>query len=145
MFKRGPLGTKEQSMKEMANLLERNGAAAVFWIDTDVRIGVEFTLEMRRLRLTCGLPSRYDTGLDKNARRMGDAQSELVHQRIIRRRWRVMVLVLKAKLISVSNGIEVVEQAFMGQLVLANNRTMSQVVLPQIESGALALQKTGGE
>lgn len=51
-----------------------------------------------------------------------------------RRRWRALLLYIRAKLESVESGIMVFEDAFMAHMVLPNGTTVSSFMRPQIES-----------
>lgn len=48
-------------------------------------------------------------------------------------RWRAMFLVIKAKLEAVDIGILTVEEAFLGDTILPDRRTVAETMLPQIE------------
>lgn len=51
-----------------------------------------------------------------------------------RRRWRALVLYVKAKLESVESGIVSIEQAFMAHILLPNRQTVGEFMAPQIET-----------
>ena len=51
-----------------------------------------------------------------------------------RRRWRALLLYIRAKLESVESGIMVFEDAFMAHMVLPNAQTVSEFMRPQIEA-----------
>jgi hypothetical protein len=51
-----------------------------------------------------------------------------------RRRWRALLLYIRAKLESVESGIMIFEDAFMAHMVLPNGETVSKFMRPQIES-----------
>jgi hypothetical protein len=51
-----------------------------------------------------------------------------------RRRWRALLLVVKAKLEIVANGDSSVPREFMADLLLANGETMRDVMLPRLEA-----------
>jgi hypothetical protein len=80
---------------------------------------VQFRLHDRIVRFTVGLPDR---------RKMGEAR----FARAERQRWRALLLVLKAKLESFGSGIETFEQAFLAQIVMPNDATVSDILMPQI-------------
>lgn len=49
-----------------------------------------------------------------------------------RRRWRALVLVIKAKLEAVDSGISTVEHEFMADVVLPNGKTLGEWIGPQL-------------
>lgn len=58
-----------------------------------------------------------------------------------RRRWRALLLVVKAKLEAVASGISVIEDEFLANIVLANGRLLADELRPKIkemiEAGAV--------
>ena len=59
-----------------------------------------------------------------------------------RRRWRALLLVVKAKLEAVQSGISTLEREFFSDIVLPNGRTLSEAIIPMLgdlRSGRLAL------
>ncbi len=51
-----------------------------------------------------------------------------------RRRWRALLITIKAKLVSVENGIEKFEEAFLAHIVIAGGLTVGQKALPELAS-----------
>lgn len=51
-----------------------------------------------------------------------------------RRRWRCLVIAIKAKLECVESGITTLEDEFMAHIVLPNGQTVGHVMLPQINA-----------
>ena len=61
---------------------------------------------------------------DKDAQAAADAED--------RRRWRSLAMSIKAKLVSVEDGIETFEQAFMAHVVMPDGLTLSDHIAPKI-------------
>ena len=55
------------------------------------------------------------------------------HDQACRQRWRVLLLVIKAKLEAVTVGIPTIETAFLANIVLPDNTTAGEWMLPQID------------
>ena len=53
-----------------------------------------------------------------------------------RQRWRVLFLVIKAKLEAVENGIGIFEEEFMAFIVTGNGKTVGEVLLPRLAAGS---------
>jgi len=51
-----------------------------------------------------------------------------------RRRWRALLLVIKAKLEAVSSGISTLEREFLADVVLPNSKTVSEWLGPQMQA-----------
>lgn len=107
---------------EIEMLLERHKARQYGTaVDYELRTArVQFRLSDRIVRFTIALPDR---------KKLGDGTRL---ERAERQRWRALLLVIKAKLESVENAIESFEQAFLGQIVMPNDQTVADIVLPQI-------------
>jgi len=89
------------------------------WRDTTHR--VEFELSGRRLRFTLTIPPQ-DTRTTKVA-----------YDQDVRRRWRLLVLKIKATFEAVLEDGESVEEAALGHIVLPNNQTIAEWSTPQID------------
>lgn len=107
---------------EIDQLLERakakqHGTA----IDYDLMTArVQFKLHDRVVRFTVALPDK---------KKLGEGTR---FDRAERQRWRALLLVLKAKLESVESNIETFEHAFLSQIVMPNDKTVAEIISPQI-------------
>jgi hypothetical protein len=72
----------------------------------------------------------YSYGANERARWIEDER---------KRRWRALLLTIKAKLVSVENGIEKFEEAFLAHIVIAGGLTVGQKALPELAE----IYKTG--
>lgn len=126
----------ERSKAEIERTLERFGADQFMsgW-DADRRIAVvSFRLSGRMIRLTLPLPSADDpmVALTPSGRARTEAQRRDELAKETRRRWRALLLVIKAKLTAVQDGISTLEREFLSDLVLPNGSTVSEWMAPQI-------------
>lgn len=112
-----------QTRSEIEQLLERHRAKQYGTaVDYDaLQARVQFRLHDRIVRFVIALPDSKKLGAGVRL------------ERAERQRWRALLLVIKAKLESVENNIETFEQAFLANVVLPNDRTVADVVLPQIK------------
>lgn len=111
-----------QSRTEIERLLEKHKAkqfgTAVDYDANQAR--VQFRLHDRIVRFLITLPDRKKYG--QGARW---EQQE-------RQRWRALLLVIKAKLESVENGIETFEEAFLAEIVMPGDQTVAELLTPVI-------------
>lgn len=133
----------EKSMMEIRAMLKKHGATMTSFIESEAAIGVEFIITGRRIRFLVPLKSFDETRRRTDGTRKGDVQAQQAYDKMLRSTWRGLLLIINAKLESLLLGIETLEQTFMAQLVLADNRTMSEVILPQLQSGQLLLSSGG--
>lgn len=99
----------DRSRNEIETLLARYGAGKFGYLQEDGRAVIMFEAADRRLRFDLPLP----VGIKDR-----DAQE-------CRRRWRALVLSIKAKLESVHSGIETFEEAFLAHVVMPDGRTVA--------------------
>lgn len=111
-----------RTRSEIEQLLERHNARQYGTaVDYELLAArVQFRLHDRIVRFVIALPDRkkFDDGVR--------------FERAERQRWRALLLVIKAKLESVENAIETFEHAFLSQIVMPNDQTVADIVLPQI-------------
>ena len=90
---------------------------------------VLFVMRGKQIRMTVDLPKEdYNSG----------AKAKRKHQQVIMQKWRAFFLTIKAKLVAVEEGIESFEQAFMPHIVMADDQTVGQALLPKIEKALSA-------
>jgi hypothetical protein len=126
-------------MVDLRTVTKRYGVTEFGVFDSEASAGVAFTFKGFRIKIALPLPSPDEFRRNSTGAMMGAVQAKEVYQRVIRQRWRALVLVVTAKLEAVESGIETVEQAFMPYLVMSNGQTMGEMVMPQIAGGQLKL------
>jgi hypothetical protein len=127
----------ERSRAEIEELLNRYGADAFGSAREDRRAMIQFRCKERYVRFVVNLPDpnekRFKTKVVRSRRvSMTDLQSRNAHDQEIRRMWRALALVVKAKLEAVQSGITTFEQEFMAHIVMPDNQTFAQHALPAI-------------
>lgn len=111
----------ERTRQEIEAALKRYGADQFIsgWEANRAMIG--FRVKNRHVRFELPVPAVTGT---PSAQR--NAEQE------IRQRWRALLLVIKAKLEAIESSISTFENEFLAHIVLPNNRTVADVLLPQI-------------
>lgn len=103
------------SQNEIRKMLEKYGVVSGFMVGEANGVAkLAFEMNQTRILFSMGIP-RAKLGDEKAAQET-------------RRMWRAMVLCIKAKLESVSSGIETFEDAFLAQTVLASGETFGEWV-----------------
>ena len=127
----------EKSRAEIEQLLQRHKCQKFLaGVDNDAhKATVQFQANNRIIRFVLDLPDPRDPAHKriKNSylQRSASGVTKLVEQ-LTRSRWRALLLVIKAKLESVESGIATFEEEFMAQIVLPNDETVGQWVLPEV-------------
>lgn len=125
----------DRSRAEIEKMMIRFGADQFVsgWSGTE-RAMVGFRIHNRMVRIYLPMPDRKDPmiALTPSGRERSDGQVEEEYDRETRRRWRSLVLVIKAKLSAIEDGISTVEREFLADVVLPNGSTMGEWAGPQI-------------
>lgn len=116
---------------EIEALVEKYGATrfASGWMD-DTKAAINFVAKGRLVRFVLPLPTRDDARVlaKKGLRYTWHSPTEKqIDDKLAaeqRRRWRCLLLAMKAKLEVVETGIETFEQAFLANIVTTDNMTI---------------------
>lgn len=123
-----------RSQDELRQTLKKYGADGFAIAETnDVGI-IEFTAHDRRIRFRVPMPSADDRKISHSAqgqRRQGVSLKNALEKET-KRRWRALVLIVKAKLEAAESGIVTFEDEFLAQTVLPDNSTVGEQVQPGI-------------
>lgn len=130
----------ERSKAEIERLLQANGATAFHsgWNAEFASLG--FTLKGTQVMIGVPLPQPSDY------RHLSRTRGEAAYHAESRRRWRCLLLILKAKFEAIESGISTIEKEFLADVVLPNGRTLGEWAVPMIsaiQSGRLALPEPG--
>ena len=124
-----------RTRNDIEETLERYGADGFAYATQGNLATVIFAMENRRIRFVLELPDpenfRY-TNHSPPRERSDRAQREAYDQ-ACRQRWRALLLVIKAKLEAVTAGISTIETEFLANIVLPDNTTAGEWMLPQID------------
>lgn len=122
-------GTSVDSIRsriELETMLQSFGAGQIATLTDKGRAIVQFTAHDRMIRLTLPMPSRDDndirsspTGKDRS-----DGAIQKAFDQEIRRRWRSLVLLVKAKITAINDGIVEFEEEFLPHVVMADGVTL---------------------
>lgn len=119
----------DRSRAEIEHIVRKYGADQMNSGWTTEKAVVMFRMKDRYIRVDMPLAIAGVT-LDKRRYKMSQNQVDQEN----RRRWRALVLYIKAKLESVDSGIVSFEQAFMAHIILPNKQTVGEYMQPQIEN-----------
>lgn len=120
---------------ELESLLVRFGADQfAYGLDAE-RWLIAFMVSGRQIRMILPRPKASEPAITRTptGNRRTPAQITTQLEQEERRRWRALLLVVKAKLTAVSDGISTVEREFLSDLMLPDGRTMGEWVGPQLE------------
>lgn len=121
----------ERSKAEIERLLTKYGAAKFMHGWDAHRAVVQFEMRGRLVRVTLPIPVRDDPKFRAGrGRTAADVDRRWMQEQ--RRRWRALLLVIKAKLEAVESGIVTFEEDWLAHFVLPGGRTVAEHVIPEI-------------
>jgi hypothetical protein len=142
--------TVDRSIAEIERMLNRYGCEAYArgWQDTPEgrREILTFEANARRIRMTVTIPPISFFSRSSNGRVRPQAGTLAAWEQERRRRWRVLALVIKAKLEAVASGVVTFEDEFLAYTVLPNTVTMGdwyRQELDQLHGGMPPLLPSG--
>lgn len=141
-FAQGTSVSVSRSRVEIEDLLTKWKASRIGVVTEERRAAVVFSIGQWHVRFIMPLPTDKDvktTDARQSWRRAADGVIQQRIEQATRERWRALLLTIKAKLVSVENGVESFEEAFMAHLVLPGGQTVGQKALP----GVLQAYETG--
>lgn len=121
---------------EIEHELEKRGASQFGFNREGRRSVVMFTLQGLQVRLELIMPDpeeRRFTHTPAGKLRSAGSQADAYDQEV-RRRWRALLLVVKAKLVAVDEGITSLEREFLADVVLDTGRTVIEEMRPSINA-----------
>lgn len=125
------------SRAEIEHDLERFGASAFQygWDSLRQRAEVTFTIGGRHVRMSMALPPKDHPDVKLTATRRLERSPEaqaVAYEQLVRQRWRVLALGIKAKLALVDAGITTLEQEFLANVILPGGETVGEWVAPVV-------------
>ena len=131
---------------EIERMLARYGCSQFGsgWANADGQHFAHVTFRHGETSIMLGLPMPppADFMYSPAGRERSKDSAEQAYAAECRRRWRALLLVIKAKLEAVECGISTLEREFLADVVLPNGRTLGEWAVPQlsaIQDGRLAL------
>ncbi len=121
----------DRSQAEIKKTLTKyNATGFIFGDSKDVSM-VMFEMNNRRIKFLLPIPI-LQPKVSSYYQKKGLFYSQDKIDQEIRRRWRCLLLAIKAKLETVESGISTFEEEFMSHIVLPNGQTVGEVMVPQI-------------
>lgn len=132
---------------EIEALVEKHGATrfASGWTE-DSKEAISFALRGRLIRFVLSLPTQADGEKVRRKRYpyrlTGDALAQWIAGES-RRRWRCLLLALKAKLEVVESGIASFDEEFLAHIVTTGNLTVYEALKLEEDNGVRLLEAVG--
>lgn len=140
-FAEGTDVSVERTRMELERMLVSYKARATAVFNSETEAAICFEMHERRVMFRLKMPnpkSREFTHKKVNqsnsAAPVSQSVAESRYRQACQRKWRALLLAIKAKLVSVDEGIETFEDAFMAHVVMPDGQTIAEHVRPRIAS-----------
>jgi len=130
--------TKVESRKSVEDIekeLSRFGATGFMYARKENRAAIAFEYDKRSIRMNLPLPGKDEyqfkytlTGQET----VPNIQTKKWKQ-AIKQKWRALLLLVKAKLVGVEDGISTFETEFLPYLVTENGKTIAEEIVPNLD------------
>jgi hypothetical protein len=135
-YAQGTTVAADRSVAEIQRLVSRFGATAFGCAVEGNRALVTFHMKGRVVRIILELPSLTvaTLALTPTGRRRSPEAAAQARDQEIRRRWRALVLVIRAKLTAIEDRISTFEREFLADIVVpgAGGQTFGEWAVPQL-------------
>lgn len=127
-----------RSQMEIGDVLRKYGADSFGFFQDGDRALVTFRAHARQVRMILPLPhidspEIRDLKAGTGIARRKDGPAAEYREKLMRQKWRCLLLSIRAKLEAVETGIESFENAFMAHICLPNGQTTGEWLKPQLE------------
>lgn len=120
----------ERSISEIIAMVRKAGAESIGQMHDRDSFVIVFALADRRMKFKVPLATEYVGPKVGGNGRVIDTAARL--EQMNRQKGRALMLVIKAKLESVESGVETFEQAFLGNIMLADGKTVYENIAEPI-------------
>jgi len=136
-YAEGTSVSEERSRNELERTLKRFGADQFGFAWSDEGQMIAFRMAGRSIRLDIPMPDMDDPSfrLTPAGRVRATSAAQEAYGQEVRRRWRSLNLVVKAKLTAVADGISTLEREFLADMLTDDGRTVEQVMRPLLAAG----------
>lgn len=128
----------EKSRAELEQILRRYGASKFGYLCDDHQAAIQFMAGDKTVRFILPLPDQKERRFTHSRHtwpKLLPPHKALENwEQGCRTAWRALVLCVKAKLEAVASKITTFEQEFLAHLVLPNGRTVTEQLMPEINS-----------
>jgi hypothetical protein len=136
-YAEGTTVSVEKSRAEIETMLMKHGASHFSSGWGDGKAWLYFKLRDRLIRFVLPLPNRADKEFTRDPRASWRTRPAPAAQKAFeaetRRRWRALLLALKAKLEVVESGISTLEEEFLAHFVLPDQTTLGEKLIASLD------------
>lgn len=129
----------EKTQGEIVSLLKLHGCSKHGLFDLDGEAALAFEMDkityQMRIKMLSPEDKQFAQGRSGHTLSSTDKQKKVDAE--VRRRWRSLLLVIKAKMVAVSDKVSTFEQEFLAYAVMSDGRTVGDRVIPELHRAAI--------
>ena len=129
-----------RSVNELDRLVSKHGATGFAYGRDRGKARVMFRIADRMVRFEIEQPSVEDFRFTPTRQRRSDTASAKMAEDEEKRRWRSLVLIVKALLVAVADGVITLSDAFLPYTVLPSGETVGEWAGPQLDTAYATAQ-----
>lgn len=122
-----------RSRIEIEETLSKYGADSFAYATSDGRAMIAFRIYDRQAQISIPLPRKEDFQLTETGRDRTASSQQAAWEQACRQIWRILLLLIKAKLEAIELEISTFEREFMADILLPNGHTVGDFMIPQIK------------
>jgi hypothetical protein len=136
----------DRSKAEIEKVLQKHGSSGFMYMSDHNKAIIGFIFNGLQYKIGIEMPKREAFSQTPQGRARHGPAAERIYEQACRSKWRALLLVIKAKLEAVEQGISSIEREFAADLVMADGRTLYAHLSKAMELGKLpkALPGFGG-
>jgi hypothetical protein len=129
--------SEDASMAEIRRMVKRYGATSFSIVEDGCLSGVLFKTSNRMVKITMKMPDLADERFSRTPTGKPRRSTEAIvaaWDQEMRRMWRALALVIKAKLEAVESGITTFDEEFLAHIVMPNGMTVGEANIKQLQT-----------
>lgn len=127
----------DRSKAQIEDVLRRHGSEGFGYMTHGGKAQVVFQFQKIPFRIELKMPELAEFEQTPRGRSRRGQAIEREYEQACRSKWRALLLVIKAKLEAVEQGISTIEHEFAADIVIEGGKTLGQVLDKQISGGKL--------
>ncbi len=134
-YAEGTSVSAEKSKTDLKRTILKSGGEGYEAFERQDKAGIQFKYNNRMLRFVVDFPGPDDRRFTRTPTGRSRSRDSAIqeHEAEQRRRWRALLIVIKAKFEVVSSGIATFEEEFLPYTVLPDGRTVAEHALPMVK------------
>lgn len=129
-----------RSRAEIEDTLIKYGAESFAYATTADKAMIAFQMNGRQARVYLPMPRLEDYRLTETGRSRTASSQKTAWEQACRQIWRIMLLLIKAKLEAIAFEVSTFDREFLSDTVLPNGQTVGEYILPQVEQAYISGQ-----